>query len=415
MPIRFGILTVAPGTLISKEAIQAITGDYLDALQAWGGENWAKEELDNPAPLFMLVATGGTENALLDLRAERQSYVADEPVFLIAHPGNNSLPASLEVLARLQQNGAQGRIFYLHEPDDEKSLRQIVEAAESLRVRHTLQAARIGLIGEPSDWLVASMPDPATIEATWGPEVVPISLREVSAQFDDISDDDLRPTLKALKADATEIREPTQEALRDVVRVHAALRRLVDAYELDAVTVRCFDLVLNLETTGCFGLAELNDEGFIAGCEGDLVSTVGLLWAYTLLDEIPWMANPAQLDEETNAMWLAHCTVPRRMVEKYRLRSHFESGLGVGIQGTLPLGPVTLLRIGGTEMKQLWLAEGEIVQTGDAENLCRTQARVELTRGHVTDLLRAPLGNHLVLVPGHHADRLHAWWEMLVT
>jgi L-fucose isomerase-like protein len=172
--------------------------------------------------------------------------------------------------------------------------------------------------------------------------------------------------------------------------------------------------VLNLETTGCFGLAELTDEGVIAGCEGDLVSTVGLLWAYKLLDEIPWMANPAQLDEAANAIWLAHCTVPRRMVESYRLRSHFESGLGVGIQGLLPTGPVTLLRIGGTEMRQLWLAEGKIVETGEAENLCRTQARVELTRGHVTDLLHAPLGNHLVLVPGHHADRLQAWWKMLI-
>ncbi len=414
MSTRFGVLTVAPGTLIDQEAVRAITGDYLEALKALGGEVWSEAELGYRAPLFMLVATGGTENAILELQNERQTYVSDEPVFLIAHSGNNSLPASLEVLARLHQDGARGRIFYLKGPEDEQGLRQIVEAAQNLQVRHTLQDARIGLVGEPSDWLVASMPDSTTVRATWGPEVVPVPLDEVSAQFDALSDDELRPTLEALKANATEIREPTEKELKDVVRVHAALRRLVDTYKLDAVTVRCFDLVLNLETTGCFGLAELTDEGFIAGCEGDLVSAVGLLWAYTLLDEIPWMANPAQLDENANAMWLAHCTVPRRRVESYRLRSHFESGLGVGIQGMLPTGPITLLRIGGTEMKRLWLAEGEIVQTGEAENLCRTQARVELTRGHVSDLLRAPLGNHLILVPGHHAERFQTWWEMLI-
>jgi len=120
------------------------------------------------------------------------------------------------------------------------------------------------------------------------------------------------------------------------------------------------------------------------------------------------------VDEATNALWLAHCTVPRTLVERYRLRSHFESGLGVGIQGTLPAGPVTLLRIGGVEMRRLWLAEGEIVAAGEAENLCRTQAQVHLSRGNVADLLRAPLGNHLVLVSGHHADRLHRWWEALI-
>lgn len=414
MSTEFGILTVAPDFLVDEETVQAITGDYVAALKALGGTAWTEENLVDPAPLFLLVATGGTENVILKLQAERESYIPSEPVFLIAHPANNSLPAALEVLARLQQDGTQGRIFYLQGPDDEAGVRQIEEAAQSLAVRRALQEARIGLMGDPSDWLVASTPDPATVQATWGPEVVPIAMDEITQAMAQVTEDDLRPTLDALQADATEIREPSEEELRDVVRVQAALRRLVDAYELDALTVRCFDLVLNLKTTGCFALAELTDEGVIAGCEGDLISTVGLLWAYKLLDEIPWMANPAQLDEAANALWLAHCTVPRRRVESYRLRSHFESGLGVGIQGRLPAGPVTLLRIGGTAMKQLWLAEGEIVETGKAENLCRTQARVKLTRGHVTDLLHAPLGNHLALVPGHHADRLQAWWKMLI-
>jgi hypothetical protein len=71
---------------------------------------------------------------------------------------------------------------------------------------------------------------------------------------------------------------------------------------------------------------------------------------------------------------------------------------------------VTVLRIGGRKMDRLWLAEGEIVHTGNAENLCRTQAEVQLTQGgSVTDLLRAPLGNHLVLIFGHHLARLQSW------
>jgi L-fucose isomerase-like protein len=169
---------------------------------------------------------------------------------------------------------------------------------------------------------------------------------------------------------------------------------------------------LHQRTTGCFGLAQLTDEGIIAGCEGDLVSTIGLLWAHRLLGVTPWMANPAQLDPTNNSLWLAHCTVPRTLVEKYRLRSHFESGLGVGIQGTLPSGPITLFRIGGANLDRLWLAEGEVLRSGNAENLCRTQAEIELTSGGtVTDLLRAPLGNHLVMAYGHHLKRLRGWSE----
>jgi L-fucose isomerase-like protein len=167
-------------------------------------------------------------------------------------------------------------------------------------------------------------------------------------------------------------------------------------------------------TSGCFALSALTDSGIIAGCEGDLVSAVGMLWAKLLTGEVPWMANPSDIDTAANTLWLAHCTVPRATVETYSLRSHFESGVGVGIQGTLARGPVTLLRVGGISMERLWLAEGEITDTGAKENLCRTQARIALTDGNVGDLLSAPLGNHLVMIRGHHAGVLAGWHRMML-
>jgi L-fucose isomerase-like protein len=320
----------------------------------------------------------------------------------------------LEVLARLQQGGERGRIFYLRGPDDEGGFGRIQTAVHDMQVHHALRQTRIGLVGAPSDWLVASSPDPATVQEKWGTEVVPIGIDEVTQALEAVSPDVIGPILEPLVAGATEVREPSQAELEEIVRLYVALKQVVERHKLGAITLRCFDLVLDLQTTGCFGLAQLTDDGVIAGCEGDLMSTVGMLWAYKLLDQIPWMANPAQLDEASNTLWLAHCTVPRRIVHDYGLRSHFESGLGVGIQGILPNGPVTLLRIGGTAMDKIWLAEGEILQAGDAENLCRTQAEVRLTHGKVRDLLHAPLGNHLILVKGQHTDRLRAWWETMI-
>jgi L-fucose isomerase-like protein len=258
------------------------------------------------------------------------------------------------------------------------------------------------------------MPDSATVHDVWGPEVVPIPLTEVTERMADLDEGEVADAIASLTAGAVEIVEPTERELADVGRIYVALRGVVDAYALDAVTVRCFDLLLECKATGCFGLAELTDTGVIAGCEGDLVSTIGLLWAQLLTGETPWMANPAQVDEGENALWVAHCTVPRTIVEKYRLRSHFESGIGVGIQGELPPGPVTLVRLGGRGLDELWLAEGEITKSGDAEDLCRTQAFVRLRSGHVSELLRHPLGNHLVVVRGHHADRLQTWFDSML-
>jgi L-fucose isomerase-like protein len=409
----FGVIPIYPSSLLGEEEVESLIGHYLRALEARGGKRWSADALpEDTAQMLILVATGGTEQIILDLRAERQRTAPDEALFLIAHPGNNSLPAALEVLARLQRDGAEGRIFYLCGPDDEAGLREIADAVHDADVRRSLRQARIGLVGDPSDWLVASMPDVSTIKAVWGPTVVRIDLNEVVENLEAISDADLEPHVTSFMAGAAEVREPTVSDVQDVGRIYLALKKIVTDHELDALTVRCFDFVQQRQTTGCFGLAQLTDEGVIAGCEGDLVSAVGLLWAQKLLGVTPWMANPAQLDATANTLCLAHCTVPRSLVESYRLRSHFESGLGVGIQGTLPTGPVTLLRIGGTKLDRLWLAEGEILQSGNAENLCRTQAEIRLTKGgHVTDLLRSPLGNHLVLVLGHHLERLQRWHE----
>jgi L-fucose isomerase-like protein len=402
-----------PGSLLGEDEIEAICGGYFSAFETLGGERQPSNSYpDNGAPVFLLVATGGSEEIILKWWANRPEAMARDPLHLIAHPGNNSLPAALEVLARLHQDGAPGRILYLDGPDDNAGLAEISEIVHDLEVRSALQQARIGLVGPPSDWLVASSPDASTVREVWGPTVVPVEIGKIAESSEAISESDLASHLNTLVGGAIEVCEPSSADIRDVVRIYLALKHIVAAYRLDALTVRCFELVLNQRTTGCYGLARLNDEGIIAGCEGDLVSTIGLLWAHRLLGTTPWMANPAQLDAKSDTLWLAHCTVPRTLVESYRLRSHFESGLGVGIQGKLSKGPVTLLRIGGKELDCLWLAEGEILRTGNAENLCRTQAEIRLTRGgRVTNLLRAPLGNHIVLVPGHHLDRLKRWWE----
>ncbi len=410
MSTRFGYIPIA-ATLVSESETESLTGRYAPALERLGGACWSADALDGPVPLLLFILTGGTEQEALRLWANRQVNAPGEPLALLAHSGNNSLPAAMEVLAWLQQEGASGRILYLAGPDDREGLERLEIAVRDLEVRRALQGARIGLVGEPSSWLVASRPDPAVLRGTWGPEVLSIALDELYGALQAVPAETIVSLLRPLVSGAVEVREPSPTELEDVVRVYVALQELVQQHRLHAVSLRCFDLVSELATTGCFAVAQLNDDGTIAGCEGDLVSTTGMLWAHKLLGEVPWMANPVQLDSPASTLWLAHCTVPRCLVSKYQLRSHFESGLGVGLAGELPGGPVTLLRIGGKAMNQLWLAEGDVVRSGSAENLCRTQAEVQLTRGEVSDLLHAPLGNHLVCVRGRHMDRLHAWWK----
>ncbi|MDP2182097.1 MAG: hypothetical protein Q8K99_05965 [Actinomycetota bacterium] len=413
MPARFMYTPVLPPFAGAGQDESVVSG-YAERLETMGGIRRGAEDYEDRLPLLLLIATGGTEGAALELHERREASVLGEPVLLVAHPGNNSLPAALEILARLQQDGTAGRIVYLRGVGDEGGWAALDRTVHDAVVRAALHEARLGMVGTPSDWLVASSPAPSVVTNMWGPEIVAVAMEELTAAIEAVGEEVAAAGATSLTSGATACAEPTTADLTEVARVHAGLRNIVEARRLDALTVRCFDLVLQRGTSGCFALSELTDTGVIAGCEGDVVSTVGMLWASLLTGEVPWMANPSDLDEAANALWLAHCTVPRKLVESYSLRSHFESGLGVGIQGTLPKGPVTLLRIGGALMDELWLAEGDLTDVGAKPNLCRTQARIALSRGNVRDLLTAPLGNHIVMVRGHHADRLAQWWETML-
>ncbi|MEN8234639.1 MAG: hypothetical protein ABFR89_06915 [Actinomycetota bacterium] len=375
-------------------SLERLVDSYRPALERMGGTFDTGGDIALP-----FVLTGGTEAQILEL------WDSDTPLFLLAHPNQNSLPASLEALARVVQLGGRGRILYLSGPDDDSGLADLADAVHDLAVRRRMSGQTIGVVGPPSDWLVASMPAPNVVKSSWGPTAVPIGLDHLYGAY--TTDPDIEP----LPAGESRI-EIGEVGKAD--GIYEGLRELIAGEHLDALSLRCFDVIGELDTTGCLALARLNDEGIIAGCEGDLVSTVAMMWVQELLGLVPWMANPARVNPAENTLWLAHCTVAPSLVTNLRLDTHYESDRGVGMHGEFELGPVTVLRIGGNRMERLWLAEGEILRPGDEPNLCRTQIELRLDDGAVEQLLNDPLGNHLVMVRGRHAARLRFWWETMV-
>jgi L-fucose isomerase-like protein len=316
-------------------------------------------------------------------------------------------------LAAIQQRGGRGRIVSLN--GDAVTDRRIVdEAVGDLEAIVTMRTTRLGVVGGPSTWLVASSPDPHVVRRRWGPEVVTVE----PTRMIELTRTPVTP-VGVLADRFTRVADPARShverrAVDDAMGVRAALADVLEHDALDAVTVRCFDLLGDPGTSGCLALASLNDDGIVAGCEGDVPSALAMVWVRALLGQPAWMANPASVDVDANELVLAHCTVAPSMVEGFALDTHFESGMGVGISGTFAPQPVTLIRLGGVDLDECWIAEGDITATGDDADLCRTQVTVALSNGRVGDLLEHPLGNHLVLAAGHHERRLRRWWRLAI-
>lgn len=409
---EFQYVTIA-SVLHDAERKARIAAVFSTRLAAAGGEaletsQWRQCRKPD-LPLFLFILTGGTEAEALRIIQEECLYERQLPVVLLAHSSQNSLPAALEILAKVGQDGGQGIIVQI-DPKAERQNDELEDVVASAKAQYALRSSRIGVVGSPSDWLVASRHSASLASRLWGVTLVDIPFEMLTAELESLRKDGKQANqLPDILEHAEFFREANEEVLRKSSEILQALRSLARGQKLDALTLRCFDLVLGDKSTGCLALSVLSDEGMPAGCEGDIPSIITLRWLQLLTGATGWMANPSRIDlgrGKDATMLIAHCTAPRSILAGYGLRSHFESGLGVAIAGVFDKGPVTLVRIGGALLDRLWHTEAEILESPREEGLCRTQAVIRMPSEKAMELLSSPLGNHLVMIRGHWGRRI---------
>lgn len=378
--------------LHDERSVNAVTQEFLESL---GIEYILKGSDYSDYGTFGLnliyVRTGGTEGIFRRILPELQTK-SSRPFYLLTSGKSNSLAASMEILSYLQQHGIKGEI--IHGSTDYIAQRiNVLERIETALKQ--LHGTRLGIIGEPSDWLISSHADKAQVKEQLGIELVDIpmqALLEVIEKKDEGA------------MDASSERVEIQQALPGAQRIYEALKDIIVDYRLNGFTLRCFDLLTAVKNTGCLALAKLNTEGYVAGCEGDVPAMLSMMIVRSLLGISGFQANPSSINPETGEMVFAHCTIPLDMVEKYEYDTHFESGIGVGIRGFMKEGPVTIFKVSG-DLSRHFVAEGHLVNNQSKPDLCRTQQVIKLCDKSQTGyFLKNPIGNHHIIVPGHHKE-----------
>ena len=385
--------------LHDEQAVTASTREFLDSLGIefdMKGDDYADF---GQSPLSLIyVRTGGTEGIFLQLLPQLRK--SGQPFRLLTSGTSNSLAASMEILSYLRQQGLPGEILH-------GSVQYIQHRIEVLRrvsiARLQLKGCRLGVIGEPSDWLISSCASREAVLQRLGIELVDIPMSALVTRLNKI-----RSVSKVEPSDSNNCPPAVQASLQGAEHIYEALRQLLDDYKLKGFTLRCFDLLSSVRNTGCLALARLNSEGFVAGCEGDVPAMLSMAVARSLLGVSGFQANPASIDPQTGQITLAHCTIPLDMVTSYELDTHFESGIGIGIRGHMAPGPVTLFKLSG-DLSRHFIAQGRLLRGLSRPNLCRTQFVVQLANpSQAHYFLTQPIGNHHILLPGHQAELLEA-------
>ena len=373
---------------------------YIDSLSDALGEKLEKVSLDQYLAddfALLYVASGGSEGYFLEVFDQLKS----RHCYILTSGDSNSLAASMEILSFLKKHGGSGEILH---GDIEQVAGRICALKNAHRAKASLKGKKLGCIGKPSDWLIASDYAPRAMMDKLGMGFVSIEMSELLAEIakESYPENEYTALFKKQAFDKAEIEK--------ALYVYGAFKRLVEKYDLCGVSVRCFDLLDTVKTTGCLGLSILNAEGIYGGCEGDVPALLSMAVLGAVTGEPLFMCNPSRFDTKAGTAVFAHCTIPVTMLKSFRFNTHFESGIGVAVQGTFEEGPCTIFKCEG-DLSRFHAQEGTILDMPWSDMLCRTQIKVKLD--DFSYFLTNPINNHHILCRGNHAADMEAFFKLI--
>lgn len=343
-----------------------------------------KVEFVNDKPDILLFLTGGSERAAISSVQEYKFYL------IIASRENNSWASATEVKAWMNQHNITSMLISSEDPNAAQIIEDFYNVRNGIRRLH---GQRLGLVGNSSDWLVASVVSPFIMQSRLG-------IEQVDIQWTDIIPEEITQVapdfLSLFQCDNT-------KEVFESGRIYEGLASLIPFYKLNALSVECFSLVNQTNHTACLALSKLNLDGIPAGCEGDTCSAVGLMVGYEVCGVIPWMANTAFVNG--NKALFAHCTAPTNLYKKFKTDTHYETDKGLALSGEIKGDVVTIFRFENT-LNKMFITLAEVTDHPKSKNACRTQIEVKLSDSARAYFINNPFGNHHQILPGDWAQRL---------
>jgi hypothetical protein len=230
------------------------------------------EELYNCDLSLILIQSGGSEGLFLENLPKLKG-----PFYLLTYGNNNSLAASLEILSYLKDNNLEGEVLH----GTNKYIIKRIKELTKTNVKY-----KYGVIGKPSDWLIASNVNYENAKRLHNIELIDIPISKVVDYYiKSINDYNLQ-----FDYDVNEIDK--------ALRLHKVLEIIKEEHNLNGLTIRCFDLLDKLKTTSCLSLSLLNKDGIVATCEGDIPTMISMHLLNMITNQVGFQANPSRIDVE---------------------------------------------------------------------------------------------------------------------
>ena len=242
-------------------------------------------------------------------------------------------------------------------PEDQMVLKDIERYLTVIQSVNYLKRARIALIGYCSPGMVDVTPDEIAMRRCIGAELMHLDLSELLTEFQRTDNTKTQKEFIFLKSASAESHVEDID-IEASVKLHQALKAIVNRYCLSAVAIRCWpelkSNLLGLRGTPCYALSELSNEGIIGVCEADLSSSITMLLLSKIAKSVPVVLDFNTVDYANNSLTFWHCgahaTALAGGMNNVSLRHPSEGGMkevtsGMALEFSLPSGKGTFAKI----------------------------------------------------------------------
>lgn len=356
-------------------------------------------------PCILIALSGGIQPWMQILSEGRKmlalfnAYLPEALPLKISGPlmHANAHPASTDFYAYCRHSGKS--IQWL------SSLEELHDYAIAWQGVCRLKNARFLKIGETEPWVINSCRSPETIRERVGCEVIPTERDQLYAIYETITEEEAQNEAKRWIDKNQTMIGINEEDILKASRVTLAMRHALADQQADGLSMACFAMIGDIDTTSCLALSALNDSATeIGACEGDLDAGLTLYLLKAVGADFVWIGNPIIHPDDT--IDLAHCTAPTCACGSqlnFKLMRHHESGRGVSPEVELPGNQIaSAVRISVN-------AQSIVCHVGTTERrkklpACHTQIRLHVESSQrVLDSLP---GTHLVLSYGNFEKRI---------
>ncbi|MBM3334498.1 hypothetical protein FJY63_07540 [Candidatus Sumerlaeota bacterium] len=258
-----------------------------------------------------------------------------------------------------------------------------------------------------------------TVEGHLGTRVINLGNDQLASELrQTLATRDVESLARKYWSRAKKAVEPTKSDVLDAARVYFAIQRAIERNNADAFMMDCLGAIrVRRIPPPCMPFMTMRDRGIAAGCQNELGPTMTQMLLSQLFGR-PGFQQNASSETEKNHYYGAHCTAPTKMdgldegSERYVLRNHAESGIGVAPQVLFRIGrEITMAAYIPGKEPQMVLYTGKIVARHEMPPTGGCRSNLELVIDDVKDVCDVK-GMHQTIIYGNYARQIRAFCQM---